>query len=97
MADSAAVEQTIAECASVCVRIFDQCLVDELSPDYDNGWIEDQSARFRIWAANLGVFATGHATADYRLRDNDELRNLILQLLSAIRENLIIGKLQDME
>ncbi|KAG4438865.1 hypothetical protein IFR05_005654 [Cadophora sp. M221] len=45
-------------------------------------------ARFNIWASNLGALARGHASADYRLRDGDEVRNLILQLLKAICRNL---------
>jgi hypothetical protein len=45
-------------------------------------------ARFKIRADNLGVFARSHASADHRLRDFDEVRNLMLQLLDGVAKNL---------
>jgi hypothetical protein len=88
MADPSLEDTTIASYAAACVRSFNQCLSSDTLPSYENGWTEDQLARFNIWAANLGVFARGHASADHRLRDCDEIRNLILQLLEALCENL---------
>jgi hypothetical protein len=71
----------IAGSAATCASIFNAFLTG----DVDGGdaelsaWAEEQMARFSIWAANLGVFARGHASADYRLRDSDEVCSLILQ------------------
>jgi hypothetical protein len=48
----------------------------------------DRLGRFQIWASNLGVFADVHASLDYRLRDVKDVRVLILQLLSSIKESL---------
>jgi hypothetical protein len=53
-------------------------------------WAEIQMDRFNVWAANLGVFAFGHASVDYRLRDCSEISTLILQLLSALQANLLL-------
>lgn len=55
-------------------------------------WAEEQQARFRLWAANLGVFAKGQASIDHRLRDSSELQDLVLQLLDALCANLHICK-----
>ncbi|KAL5318754.1 hypothetical protein ACEPPN_013818 [Leptodophora sp. 'Broadleaf-Isolate-01'] len=81
-------ETTISECTIACVQAFERCLVDESSAEHEAGWMEDQMVRFNIWASNLGALARGHASADYRLRDGDEVRSLILQLLKAICRNL---------
>ncbi|PMD49854.1 uncharacterized protein K444DRAFT_622465 [Hyaloscypha bicolor E] len=75
---------TIADSAATCVGTFNAFLTGNVLPA-DGGdaessaWAEEQMARFSIWAANLGVFARGHASADYRLRDSDEVCSLILQ------------------
>ncbi|KAH9214083.1 hypothetical protein DL95DRAFT_504376 [Leptodontidium sp. 2 PMI_412] len=81
-------ETTISECTIACVQAFERCLVDESSAEHEAGWMEDQMVRFNIWASNLGALARGHASADSRLRDGDEVRSLILQLLKAICRNL---------
>lgn len=85
-------ETTISECTIACVQAFERCLVDESSAEHEAGWMEDQMVRFNIWASNLGALARGHASADYRLRDGDEVRSLILQLLKAICRNLTFSK-----
>lgn len=54
----------------------------------DPWWSENQNARSKIWSSNLGVFAQGHASVDYRLRGFDEIRRLIIQLLEALDKNL---------
>ena len=55
-------------------------------------WADEQQARFRLWAANLGVFASGQASIDHRLRDSSELQDLVLQLLDALCVSLFICK-----
>ncbi len=90
-------DATISSSAAICVDIFNGLLAGNVLPVKDShveslGWTEEQMARFSIWAANLGVFARGHASADYRLRDAAEARGLILQLLNALRENLRCSK-----
>lgn len=50
--------------------------------------VDEQAARFRIWAGNIGVFAEAHASLDYRLRDNPDAKGLALHQLSAIQDSL---------
>ncbi len=51
--------------------------------------ISAQEERFRLWARNLGVFQTGHASLDYRVRDasfiKDSLADLLTELLDHLR------------
>ncbi|KAH7066386.1 hypothetical protein BKA63DRAFT_160945 [Paraphoma chrysanthemicola] len=46
--------------------------------------IEDQFARFKMWAGNIGVFAEDHASLDYRLRDSEETRQCMLSFLHSL-------------
>lgn len=76
--------------ARQCIKHFERC------PEFlTEVWADEQLARFKIWASNLGVFARGHASIDYRLGplgcNRPEFYNLILQFLEAIEANLKKG------
>ncbi|KAF4633525.1 hypothetical protein G7Y89_g4594 [Cudoniella acicularis] len=51
-------------------------------------WAENQSARFLLWSANLGVFAEGHASTDHRLEKHPEVARVLTQLLKSLEANL---------
>ncbi|PMD20214.1 hypothetical protein NA56DRAFT_574238, partial [Hyaloscypha hepaticicola] len=53
---------------------------------------EEQRARFLIWSANIGIFAGGHASLDYRLRDSWEAKKLMLDLLGSLKSYLRRGQ-----
>ena len=53
---------------------------------------EDQLGRFRIWAKNIGVFAKGHASLDYRLRDSAEVGLLMIEQLEALQDSVQKGE-----
>lgn len=96
-------ETTIAARAAACADLFDRFLPDDdsLETDMMNNehvtsrlvWAEDQMARFNLWVTNLGIFALGHASVEYRLRDYPEIYNLVLQLLEALHANLLYCKI----
>lgn len=75
-----------------CIRLFQDC-PEPVSSD----WADDQLSRFKIWASNLGIFARGHASLDYRLgplgSHSPESYRLIFQLLDAIGANLEFSRL----
>ena len=50
--------------------------------------LENELGRFKIWAGNLGVFAPGNASADYRLREDSDIRGVIIQMLDRLRQNI---------
>ena len=53
--------------------------------------IDEQAARFNIWAGNLGVFAHAHASLDYRLRDSPGVKQLALDQIEGLQGNLERG------
>ncbi|KAH7380831.1 hypothetical protein BKA64DRAFT_630742 [Cadophora sp. MPI-SDFR-AT-0126] len=75
--------------ASECVSDFHALvMVEPIAGNDRNGQdlnSEEQLARFSIWAANIGMFANGHASLDYRLRDSWEAKKLMLDLLGSLK------------
>ena len=51
-------------------------------------WVENQRARLNLWADNLGVFAGGRLSVEHRLRRNQEVYHVILQLLKALSSDI---------
>lgn len=48
--------------------------------------VEEERARFRIWAAHIGVFAEHHSSLDYRLRESEKVRSLVISQLEILRK-----------
>jgi hypothetical protein len=65
---------------------------EEVDGTYGTTWIEDQYVRFKIWAGNIGAFAEGHASLDYRLRDSLSTQKFMLQFLIALADFVHRGK-----
>jgi hypothetical protein len=59
---------------------------------YGTSWTEEQYVRFKIWAGNIGAFAEGHASLDYRLRDNLSTHKFMLDFLVTLADFIRRGK-----
>lgn len=44
--------------------------------------------RFRLWARTLGLFQTGHASLDYRVRDASFVKASLADLLTELQDHL---------
>ncbi|KAI6764231.1 hypothetical protein HG530_008020 [Fusarium avenaceum] len=86
-------QATIADCAKSCLESFQQCLNDASKADKVTSSlisklslvrIEDQLARFSLWAANLRVFSTSRDSLDSRLREAADVKDAIIGLLQAL-------------
>lgn len=82
-------EPTIAEKAGLCFSAFQQCLEKSafVSPRKMSR-VEDQFARFSLWTANIGFFASGRASLDHRLREAQEVREVITGLLEVLDDKI---------
>lgn len=78
-------ELTIGGTASLCLNTFQQCLEKSafISPR-EMSRVEDQFARFSLWSANIGVFASGRSSLDHRLREAQEVHEVITGLLEVL-------------
>jgi hypothetical protein len=79
--DIVAVSRIIASATRDCIVLFDKM-------SEENGWAQDQLTRFNIWANNIGVFASGHASLDYRLRDAPDILDIMMQQVGLLQANL---------
>ncbi|KAI5849907.1 hypothetical protein BZA05DRAFT_339219 [Tricharina praecox] len=50
--------------------------------------IQEQFARFRVWAENVGAHRVGRVSLDYRLREAADVKAMVIELLSDLNEAL---------
>lgn len=78
---------TIAEHAVQCNSLFRKYMVlPEIVPDPTI--IDDQLARFTLWASNMDVYGPLNVSLDYRLRFSPTVVDIIHQLLDVICDTL---------
>ncbi|RYO96852.1 hypothetical protein DL765_011425 [Monosporascus sp. GIB2] len=83
--------QPIYDAAQLCSKHFEHHLqtTDGAGDDYLE--IEELWGRFNQWAAYVGAFAVPRASLDARLAPHGEIRDMVLELLYMIQDNLIWG------
>lgn len=80
---------TIVEAARLCAQSFVQLqLAAHLLQPLSESDFEDQLGRFKIWAGNLGVFAADTASADFRLKDDQEVKDVIINMLARLTKEV---------
>lgn len=50
--------------------------------------IAAEEERFRLWARTLGLFQTGHASLDYRVRDASFVKASLTDLLTELQDHV---------
>ncbi|KAJ5414210.1 hypothetical protein N7509_000837 [Penicillium cosmopolitanum] len=79
---------TIAEHATQCQSLFNKYMVmPEIVPD--PSLMDDQLARFSLWASNMDVYGPPNVSLDYRLRFSPIASDIIHQLLDIIYDTLL--------
>ncbi|KAK5110336.1 hypothetical protein LTR62_006044 [Meristemomyces frigidus] len=71
-----------------CLDLLQKLGETDKVPSVGRVWPQDQAARLNLWAASLGVFADGHLSVEYRLRLNDFVFDIVLQLLAGLYDCL---------
>ncbi|KAL4868101.1 hypothetical protein BDV12DRAFT_186238 [Aspergillus spectabilis] len=79
---------TIAEHATQCQSLFHKYMaMPEIVPDPTI--MDDQLARFSLWASNMDVYGPPNVSLDYRLRFSPIAVDIIHQLLDIIYDTLL--------
>ncbi|KAF4948001.1 hypothetical protein FGADI_9996 [Fusarium gaditjirri] len=79
---------TIAEHALKCTELFQEKMVmPNLVPDPTI--MDDQLARFTLWASNMDVFGPPNISLDFRLRYSPNIVDILHQLLDVIYSSLM--------
>ncbi|RSL45374.1 hypothetical protein CEP54_014294 [Fusarium duplospermum] len=76
---------TVATSARSCSESFQNCLNKAAKIHHrELSLVENQHARFAIWAANIRVFSAGRDSLDHRLREASDVQDAVIGLLQAL-------------
>ena len=79
----------IATTAQKALELLRCCITEE--DDDTPSPAQTQLSRFNLWSSNIGVFATHHASLDYRLRTANAARTAVQGNLEDLCEQLLFG------
>jgi hypothetical protein len=82
---------TIAFAALKAERLF-QCCLNTKDQEVKK-LVDLQLSRYKLWTSNIGVFASRHASLDYRLRTAAEAASAVMGNIEILCEQLLFGKL----
>ncbi len=68
-----------------CVALFARSYNDRTLSTRAEEDIQNQLGRFKIWAGTIGVFASGKASADSRLRNDEDVKEIMIDMLLRLR------------
>jgi hypothetical protein len=71
-------------------QVFDQVSGQEPKVAWQN-LLTAEIEHFELWAVNLGLFAPGHASLDYRVREAASIREALWRYLVHINESIDEG------
>ena len=75
----------ISASTRACLVSFEHCTRISTNLDLQRqSSLEDQSARFSIWASGVGVFAEPKVSLDHRLRGVPDVRGMVAGLLDVL-------------
>ncbi|KAF4984122.1 hypothetical protein FZEAL_615 [Fusarium zealandicum] len=80
--------EPIYESARTCLALFDEYINDEDLSDQAFAFVEEVRGQFKTWAAYIGAFAAPRASLDARLSTHDEIRDMVLDLLKMLEDNM---------
>jgi hypothetical protein len=86
------VKMSVRKVALQCAELLGQAqLSQSLNPD-TRLEIQDIAFMFRVWAGNIGVFAPGNASIEYRLREDSDvmeaLHSMLISLVTCIEHTI---------
>jgi hypothetical protein len=88
MSSASTVPTTIVEAARLCAQSFVQTQSTRSLDLQSECELENQLGRFKIWAGNLGVFAADTASADFRVKDDQDVKDVLINMLTRLREQV---------
>ena len=81
MSSALQTSKSVLVTARQCAALFRRALSGQSLGEKTRIDLENQLGRFKIWAGNIGVFAAGNASIDFRLRNDQDVKEVIVQML----------------
>lgn len=78
----------ILQHAQECAELFRSPEKFQLDSKLLAAEFETEKSRFKVWAGSLGVFASGHASADFRFEKDESARGVLVMLLTQLAGKL---------
>ncbi|KAL8668599.1 MAG: hypothetical protein Q9168_006776 [Polycauliona sp. 1 TL-2023] len=75
----------ILDVSRQCIALFGRSYNDRTLSARAKEDIQNQLGRFKIWAGTIGVFAAGKASADARLRNDEDIKEIMIDMLLRLR------------
>ncbi|KAK6542684.1 hypothetical protein TWF694_006628 [Orbilia ellipsospora] len=83
---------TLRAVGSETKRLFRQVITKINESPKNEGSPKEQFAaeadRFGLWVVNMGLFVSGHGSLDYRVREAENIQNMILTFLKTLNDSL---------
>ncbi|KAF5257316.1 hypothetical protein FOXYS1_12168 [Fusarium oxysporum] len=80
-----------------CLALFDDYITDTYLSEESLALVGELRGQFKTWAAYIGAFAVPRASLDARLASHDDIRNMVIDLLTMIERNLEWAKKNQLE
>ncbi|KAM3079616.1 hypothetical protein ACMFMG_006028 [Clarireedia jacksonii] len=76
----------IRDRTKACQGLFEDCQQYLVLSESD--WIDHMSAKFNWWSLGIGAEKMGHSSLDHRVRNRDDVRNILVSLLDSLTTSL---------
>lgn len=86
--DMSSAPSTIAKTARLCAQSFVRIQSTHSLDPWSEHELEDQLGRFKIWSGSIGVFAADTASADFRLKDDQDVKDVLISMITCLREQV---------
>ena len=83
--------EPIYDASRQCSTLLNEYMIDEAISSELYTTIQELRGRFEAWAAYTGAFALPRASLDARLAPHDDIKNMVLDLLTMLERNLQWG------
>ncbi|KAL7910878.1 hypothetical protein GGI35DRAFT_445858 [Trichoderma velutinum] len=81
---------TISKCATRCIGSFQRCLARAASIHArELALIENQLAKFSLWASHFQVFASGRESLDHRLLESFDIQDAIIGVVETLNYSVL--------
>ncbi|KAF4447059.1 ankyrin repeat domain-containing protein 52 [Fusarium austroafricanum] len=81
--------EPIYQASRRCLALFDEYMADSSLASDSSLLVEELRGQFKTWAGYIGAFAVPMASLDARLASSDDIKNMVLDLLTMLRQNLM--------
>ena len=78
----------VADSTRQCIAFFGRACSDRTVSIQAKTELENQLGRFKIWAGTIGVFAAGKASTDARLKNDEDVKEIMIDSLLRLRKAL---------